>query len=325
MMEERDYYEAFGLDVPEDIEESSTETVDESSSEELGADDAHENAAESADEGEGEDDKADRSGEDDGTGEAHDDGKSSQDKRTRSGFAAARRRAEAEAKTRTDEAVKSARAAAIAETLKAIGAKNPYTGKIIENEDDLEAYRTAQSERVKQQFMRSAGQTTDEQYKQTISALPELKAAQDALTKERERAEAAEARIREADEEQFRASLEDEIKRIAATGEAVKTLADVAKLEKYPEMREKIRRGYTLEDAYMTVYRDEIESRRQATRNERAALAAASKSHMRRTRVEGDSSLATVPSEVIAEYRSLIPGMSDAEIAKHYNNYRKKR
>lgn len=317
-MEEMDYYEALGVEAPEDSADTDTDTA-EVSSEEVTSEEAEtiENGdAGGADESEDEStDGADSSTETEAT--------KKQDRDTNAKFAAARRRAEAESRSREAAAVKTARETAVTETLKAIAAKNPYTGKLIETAEDLEAFRTAQAEKTKQQFMRSSGQS-EEQYKQTVSALPEVRTAQDELTRAKERADAAEAKLREADEERFKTSLEDEVRRIAQTGEAVESLADIAKLEKYPEMREKIRRGYTLEDAYLTVYRDEIEARKQEKRNERAALSAASKSHMTRTKSKGNA-MASVPSDVIAEYRTLMPGMSEADIAKHYNSYLKKR
>lgn len=322
-MEEMDYYEALGVEAPEDSADTNTDTA-EVSSEEVTSEETE--AAESGDAGGEDTDSTDESeGEStDGAGSAADaEATKKQDRDTNAKFAAARRRAEAESRSREAAAVKTAREAAVTETLKAIAAKNPYTGKLIETAQDLEAFRAAQAEKTKQQFMRSSGQS-EEQYRQTVSALPEVRTAQDELTRAKERADAAEAKLREADEERFKTSLEDEVRRIAQTGEAVESLADIAKLEKYPEMREKIRRGYTLEDAYLSVYRDEIEARKQEKRNERAALSAASKSHMTRTKSKGNA-MASVPSDVIAEYRTLMPGMSDADIAKHYNSYLKKR
>lgn len=319
-MEEMDYYEALGVEAPEDTD-ANTDTTEVSSEEVTSEDTVESKDADSEDtDGAGESEDESTDGADSST-EAE--AAKKQDRDTNAKFAAARRRAEAESRSREAAAVKTAREAAVTETLKAIAAKNPYTGKLIETAEDLEAFRTAQAEKTKQQFMRSSGQS-EEQYKQTVSALPEVRTAQDELTRAKERADAAEAKLREADEERFKTSLEDEVRRIAQTGEAVESLADIAKLEKYPEMREKIRRGYTLEDAYLTVYRDEIEARKQEKRNERAALSAASKSHMTRTKSKGNA-MASVPSDVIAEYRTLMPGMSDADIAKHYNSYLKKR
>lgn len=303
-MEVNEIYEAFGLEVPED---SDTDT-------DVDTDDAVNDGVNTDDNDTGADNDSDT---DDGSEKGADgDGSDAQTKEERAGYAAARRRAEAEAREREAKAVKEAEERATINTLKAVGAKNPFTGKIIETAEDLAAYRSAQSDRAKQQFMRSAGQT-EEAYQQTVESLPEVVAARQAQKDAESRAAIAEGKIRESEEAEFRRSLEEEVKRIAETGEDVKTLEDVTKLEKYPEIREKIQRGYTLEDAYRSVYREEIETRQANVRAERAAAAAASKSHLGKTSGKGAPTV-TVPADVLSTYKLLNPNMSDADIVKHY-------
>ena len=300
-MDEKEIFEAFGLEAPDNDAGDNTDVntdTDNSIDTDTDTDDGSNTDGKSAGDTDGDDAKT-------------------QTKEERAGYAAARRRAEAEAREREAKAVKEAEERATINTLKAVGAKNPFTGKIIETAEDLAAYRSAQSDRAKQQFMRSAGQT-EEAYQQTIESLPEVVAARQAQKDAESRAAIAEGKIREAEEAEFRRSLEEEVKRIAETGEDVKTLEDVTKLEKYAEIREKVNRGYSLEDAYHSVYRKEIAERQANVRANRAAAAAASKSHLSRTSSKGDAGV-TVPSDVIAYYRVLMPNMSDADIVKHYS------
>ena len=294
-MDEKEIFEAFGLEAP--------------------GDDAGDNTDTDIDTDTGSDTDTDT---DDGSNTDTDgDDAKTQTKDERAGYAAARRRAEAEAREREAKAVKEAEERATIATLKALGAKNPYTGKVIETAADLEAYRKDQSKRAKQQIMRSTGQS-DEDYLETVDNLPEMVEAKEKLRAAEERAASAEAKIRESEDAEFKKALEEEIKRIAETGEDVKTLEDITKLEKYPAIREKINRGYSLEDAYRSVYRKEIAERQANVRANRAAAAAASKSHLSRTSSKGDAGV-TVPSDVIAYYHLLMPGMSDADIVKHYS------
>lgn len=294
-MDEKEIFEAFGLEAPDNDAGDNTDTdidTDTGSDTDTDTDDGS---------------HADTDGDDAKT----------QTKDERAGYAAARRRAEAEAREREAKAVKEAEERATIATLKALGAKNPYTGKVIETAADLEAYRKDQSKRAKQQIMRSTGQS-DEDYLETVDNLPEMVEAKEKLRAAEERAASAEAKIRESEDAEFKKALEEEIKRIAETGEDVKTLEDITKLEKYPAIREKINRGYTLEDAYHSLYRKEIAERQANVRANRAAAAAASKSHLSRTSSKGDAGV-TVPSDVIAYYHLLMPGMSDADIVKHYS------
>lgn len=306
-MEVNEIYEAFGLEAP--TEDTDTDT---GAGEDTNVDNDVDTDIEHDDGDEGNDDATEDGDEEEKKPEKH-----VQTKKERAGYAAARRRAEAEAREREAKAVKEAEERATIATLKALGAKNPYTGKIIETAADLEAYRKDQSENAKQKFMRSSGQS-EEAYRQTVESLPEMVAAKQAQKDAESRAAIAEAKIREADEADFRRSLDEEVKRIAETGENVKTLEDVTKLEKYPEIREKINRGYSLEDAYRSVYRNEIETRQANVRAERAAAAAASKNHLGKTSGKGAPSV-TVPADVLSTYKLLNPNMSDADIVKHYS------
>lgn len=302
-MDEKEIFEAFGLEAPDNDAGDNTDTdIDTDTGSDTDTD---------TDGGSNTDTDGKSAGDTDG-----DDAKT-QTKDERAGYAAARRRAEAEAREREAKAVKEAEERATIATLKALGAKNPYTGKIIETAADLEAYRKDQSENAKQKFMRSSGQS-EEAYRQTVENLPEVAEAMRKAKEAEARAAAAEDKIRETEEADFKRTLDEEIRRIAETGEDVKTLEDVTKLEKFPEIREKIQRGYSLEDAYHSVYRKEIAERQANVRANRAAAAAASKSHLSRTSSKGDAGV-TVPSDVIAYYHLLMPGMSDADIVKHYS------
>ena len=91
-------------------------------------------------------------------------------------------------------------------------------------------------------------------------------------------------------------------------------------LPTYGKIREKVKRGYSLEDAYYLVHRDELSEKQVASAKQSALNASSSKRHLESTTSRGTDS-AYVPNDVKEMYRELNPGITDAEIAKHYNGY----
>lgn len=228
-------------------------------------------------------------------------------------YAAARRKAEAE----RDAAIRKARedaAKAIDEAFKNSGLTNPYTGKPITSKAEHDAYRAQFEAERKKQVLRKSGMT-DEEFDAFVQDLPEVKAAREAKA-------AAEDAQRAAREREAQAKLDEEIRKIGAMDPNVKSVEDLLKLECYPRIRERVRKGYSISDAYKLENFDALQGSAAAASRQAALNAARGKSHLTPTAARGAGEV-SVPAEVEAEYRALMPNATKAEIQKHYSKYLK--
>ncbi len=230
-------------------------------------------------------------------------------------YAAARRRAEAErdaAVARAQEDAKQYAENAVAELLKKADFTNPYTGEKIRTMAEFEAYEAQKVQEEDKAFVQSTGMT-DEQFKAYIGSRPEV---QEAARAKQE----ADRVLREAREREAREKVEAQVKEISALNPAIQSLSDLTKLETYPEIYEKVKRGYSIADAYRLANMADIESRAVARAQQQARNAERTKAHLQTTEARGAGSV-EVPADVKAEYRALNPGITDAEIQKHYAGY----
>lgn len=217
-------------------------------------------------------------------------------------YAAARRKAEAE----RDAAVAKAKADAdayISDVVKSLGIIDPTTGKPVTTKDEFERMKTARLEMQKKDFMQKAGMT-DTQFGDFIGSLPEVKAAREA----EKAAKAAEAKT----------MIDGELKEITKLDPNITSLADLAKLDTYPQIYEMTKRGYKLLDAYRLANFDAISGKTSAAAKQQALNSVAGRSQMTRVQSRGTGAV-SVPADVMQMYRDLNPDATDAEIAKHYN------
>jgi len=210
-------------------------------------------------------------------------------------FAAARRKAEAEREAtvaRVREEAKQFADERIADVLKTANFSNPYTGEPIRTMAEFNAYKARLQEEQRGAFMQQSGMT-DEQYKAFIESQPEVQEAKAAQKK-------AEAVIREAREREAKAKIDEQVKEITALNPAITSLSDLTKLASYPELYEKVRRGYSIVDAYKLTNMADIESRAVQRAQQQTINAVQSKSHLEKTRTRGTGSV-EVPADVKAE------------------------
>ena len=244
--------------------------------------------------------------------------KTAQSKEDNARFAAARRKAEAErdaAVARAQEEAKAFAEKAVAEVLGTARFTNPYTGKPIRTKAEFDEYAEAMRREEQETFAENSGMSKEE-YDAFIASRPEVLEAKRAK-------EEADAIINRARAKEAQEKIMAQIEEISSLNPAIRSIEDLSKLDTYPEIYEKVKKGYSISDAYKLTNLAEIEARaaeraRQETRNSMQ-----SKGHLERTGSRGTGA-ADVPADVKAEYRMLMPGATDEEIQKHYASYQKR-
>lgn len=188
-------------------------------------------------------------------------------------------------------------------------------GKRVTNRAELEAYAKERSEKERAARLRRAG-AAGEVLEEMIEDHPAIRAAREAaeaLSEERSRAEETQ-RI-----EHFR----EEMREISKLDPTVRSAADLRAKEYFGELYDRVKRGYTLVDAFrLATYGDTVERAAKNARRQ-AAASAQSREHMRTTASARGSVLGAVPPEVLEQYRLLNPTATDAEIARDWNRYKK--
>lgn len=209
-------------------------------------------------------------------------------------------RAEEEARRRTEQEVGS--------VISGIGLNNPYTGKPITSLAELRQYQNQFEQERRREFQEGHGMD-DQSYQAFVEELPEVKAAREAA----QRLQAAEVKTR----------IEEDIREIGKLDPTVKGLADLAKRPEYGQVCALVEKGYSLPDAWKLQNFDSLSQRRQEAARQETLNSLGGKGHLAPTSSRGEGA-ATVPAEVAAEYRQLVPDATDAEIQRHYDAYIKR-
>lgn len=243
------------------------------------------------------------------------DGQKQQTPEQNAQFAAARRKAEAE----RDAAIAKARQEAQAEAQRTIdeafrnsGLTNPYTKKPITTKAEYDEYRARFEAEKKARILKKSGMS-DEEFKQFVEGLPEVKQAKEAQA-------AAETAARQAREQQAKLKVEEQLKEISALDPSIQELKDLAKMETYPKFYELVKRGNTLTDAFKLANYEALTGRAAAASRQAAINSAQGKQHLSPTTQRGAGAV-SVPADVKAEYLAFNPDATDAEIQQHYNRY----
>lgn len=196
-----------------------------------------------------------------------------------------------------------------------MGKKNPYTGKLITNQAELEAYTAESARRRREDELKAAG-LSEETLRQIIDAHPDVKAAKDAAAKMES---ARKAYTRAAQEE----SLKDEIRKISRIDPNVKTAQDLINHPKYQSIKKLVKEN---NHGLAAAFEMATEADRHALETERtaqaSARAAAGKNHLVSSKSSGAAGQnVTVPPEVMAGYRARNPRITAAEAAKKYERF----
>ncbi len=232
-------------------------------------------------------------------------GDTTQSKEENSKYAAARRQAEKE----RDSEVAKAKSEAEAYILDSISRLSlvDASGNAVTTKEQFEAYIAGIEKDKRQNFLDRTGFSEDELQK-FIDNLPEVRKAKEVS----QSAELAKAK----------ANVDEQIRQISQINPEIKSLSDLTALPTYKDIYDKVKKGYSITDAYFVVHKDDIISKNTASARQAALNAASSKGHLEASTSRGTGA-ETVPSDIASLYRELDPGISDAEIRKHYNNYLK--
>ncbi len=130
------------------------------------------------------------------------------------------------------------------------------------------------------------------------------------------------ARLRREGEAKRRA-IEAEFRKISSIDPSVKSFDDLILMENADEFAEKVRRGYSLTDAFILTNQKKL-SQRIKTAAVRSALArVGAKKHLTGAGTGGGEAAVDVPAETYSLYKSLYPNITDGEIKKHYKQHNK--
>lgn len=232
-------------------------------------------------------------------------------------FAAARRKAEAERDAAIAKAREDARAEAqrfIDEAFASSGMTNPYTKKPITSKAEYEEYRERFEEEKKSHLLRKSGMS-DEEFNQFVQNLPEVREARKAKL-------AAEKARQDAQEAQAKVQVDEQLKKISELDPNIRELQDLAKMPSYPQLYELVKKGNSLLDAFKLANFETLSQGTAARARQAAINAAQSKQHLAQTQTRGKGAV-TVPSDVKELYRTMNPGVTDAEIQAHYSRTHK--
>lgn len=200
----------------------------------------------------------------------------------------------------------------------AIGKVNPYTGTVINNREDYEAYRNAYAQ--SQQNAATAnlygriqnGTATADEFNAFIqSAVQRALMSSPDLQRARAAADRAEQAERQAREDAGRSRLQADIDALNKEYPScnIKTIADI----KDPAMVDYIRKGLTVSDAYYLTHRQEIAKSQQAAAKQAVINQTAGKAHLKTTAgtAAEDSG---VTEEMIAEFKPFFPNATRKEL-----------
>lgn len=164
------------------------------------------------------------------------------------------------------------------EFLQALGQVNPYTGEVIETPEEYRAYRAAYDQAARESQPVDVEELVS---KKVNEVLREQTVQQSAM-------------------QQFNS----DIAKIGKVNPTIKTAKDIEVLPEAPEILQKVQRGYSVFDAYITTVKTQKPQSRVDTTG-----------HM--TPVGGNPSYsATIPNKVLKEYKAY--GYSEKEAAADY-------
>ena len=310
-MEEVNYYEAFGLDAPSESENTESATPSESPEGEKDQQAAEAEVTSEATE----------------APESNDipEGKTTQTPEENARYARQRREAEqkaaiekarAEAKAEAEAEAKKKYDADMADFFKRAQLTDSFTDRPITNLDEFNEWEKRYNEESFAQELREGNLSPDKLVKYLDDRKSEANKAAD---------EAKAAAEQKAAHEAVQQRITAEIGMIHDLNPDIKTLADLDRLPRADEFRENLKQAMQnpILAAYQRTYGQETASSAAAAAKQQTLNSINGKNHLTATTARGQG-MTSVPADIIAEYRELMPDLTDAEIQKHYNKYIKK-
>jgi len=119
-------------------------------------------------------------------------------------------------------------------------------------------------------------------------------------------------------------AMEEGVREISKIDPSIKTLSDLEKSDPEGRILEKVGRGYSIADAYLSVNSEKLLAKQTAAAKQAAINQAKSTGHMQATNGVSDASNdVDIPSNSIATWREYYPGLNDSELRKKYNSINK--
>ncbi len=126
-------------------------------------------------------------------------------------------------------------------------------------------------------------------------------------------------------ENEVRSAFAEDLAKITEMDPSIQTEDDLLALPEHDLILGLVNKGYSPSDAYKTVFFEKITAAAVERGKRQAEAQAASKAHQipdKHRGSAGDMGV-QVPSDVMQMYREMMPGMSDADIMKHYGRFKK--
>lgn len=220
-------------------------------------------------------------------------------------------RLKAEADARTKAQAEAART--VDQTIAEMGLRDPYTDKLITTKAEYDAYRQKHETEVIGRELGKAG-ISREAIDALISAHPAIRQAQEA-------SKAYQDAQRNAQEQAAKVRLDEQVKEISELDPAVQTAEDLFKLPEYPQIREYVRKGLSITEAYKLTNMDKLTEKKTAAAAQTAINKVASKEHLTPSAARGQGDI-PVPKKVLKQYMD-IAGMTEKEARAHYQKFMK--
>ncbi|MBQ9412909.1 MAG: hypothetical protein IJU29_07420 [Oscillospiraceae bacterium] len=203
------------------------------------------------------------------------------------------------------------------------GLKNPMTDTPITSLEEFNAWKTAHDAAQLERELQE-GKLTPESLNRLISGNPTVQRIEEALkaAQEAPTSSTGETTI-DVQSKELQARIEAEIAEIHAMDPTINGVEDLLTAPKAEEFYEHVRHGASFVDAWYLTHREEVRARDAETARQQAQAKARSKDHLAGPGKAIGGGAADVPSDVLALYRELNPGVSDAEIARHYQRSHK--
>lgn len=230
---------------------------------------------------------------------------------------AARRRRE-EQQAAVNAAVKAEREktdAQIKSMLAGLGLKDPESGKSISTMEELGEYQRQMALKKLESDLAS-GKLSREGLDAAIANHPVVREAQQAQQAQLEAQ-------KQAEEQQLQAKVQAEIAEIQKLNPAIGSVEDLLKLPNAKEFYATVQRVGNLSDAYKLVYFDQLKNQQAEQARQQAQVNARGKEHLTPTQSRGEGNI-SVPADVMANYRRIMPNATEAQILAHYQKYAKK-
>lgn len=194
---------------------------------------------------------------------------------------------------------------------------NPiFPGTSMTSAEDLSRYKDSVST-ARFNSAAKQGKLTPEDFEAMLKQTPTAK-------KIEQLAKRADEDMRQAQFRHIETKVNEEIAEISKLDPNIRSVSDLMAMPNYRDFYALVKKGNNFIDSYKLANFQSLINQRQNAAQQQALNSARSKTHLTGTTARGQGAV-PVPEDEISLYRELNPGMSDAEIQRHYNSYIKSR